>query len=311
MNEKTTRDAYGEFLREIGSINKDVVVLDADLSGSTQTRKFADKYHERFFNVGCAEQNLIATAAGLANSGKIVFASTYAIFVCRAWDQIRTLVAHDNLNVKIVVTHAGLTNAPDGASHHSLEDIALMRVIPSIKIIVPCDAEETKNALSAVVNEKGPAYIRLRRTVEPIVEKNYDFEIGKAPIIRDGSDVTVIATGMMVAKSLEAAEKLNAEGIQVRVINMHTIKPIDEREIIRAGKETMGIVTAENHSVIGGLGGAVAEVLSENYPMRLRRVGVQDKFGTSARVVEELLNAYGLTSEDIVKAVKSVCEGGK
>ncbi len=305
---KSTRDAYGEVLVELGEKNRDIVVLDADLSVSTKTCKFAKRFPERFFDVGCAEQNLIGTAAGLSAGGKIAFASTYAIFATgRAWEQIRSLIAHDKLDVKIVVTHAGLTNSYDGASHQSLEDIALMRVIPNMTLIVPADAIETKKAIKASVKISGPVYIRLSRIKTPIIfDDNYKFVIGKGVELTEGKELSIIATGTMVSKSLEAAKILKRVGIEARVINIHTIKPIDKGLILKAAKETGAILTVEEHSIYGGLGSSVAEILAqetEYVPFKI--LGVKDRFGQSGDY-EELLKEYGLTSGGIYKAAKQV-----
>ncbi|MFC1786450.1 transketolase family protein [Halobacteriota archaeon] len=307
MIEKSTRDAYGECLAEIGAKEERIVVLDADLSTSTKTSKFAERYPKRFFNVGCAEQDLIGTAAGLAYSGKIAFASSYAIFATgRAWEQIRSIVAHDNLDVKIVVSHAGLSNGPDGASHQSLEDIALMRVIPNMQVIVPADAEETKQAICAIVYYPGPFYVRLSRIKTPILfDSNYQFELGKGITLREGSDLTIIATGTMVSKALDAADDLNKEGIDARVINIHTIKPIDTDIIIKAARETGAIITVEEHSILGGLGGAVAETIVCNEVVPMEFVAVRDRFGQSGDT-NELYELYSLTTRKIVESAKKV-----
>ena len=311
MELKSTRDAYADALVTLGETKKDVVVLDADLSVSTQTNKFANKYPERFFNVGCAEQNLIGTAAGFAIARKISFASTYAIFSNRAWEQIRNTVAHDNLNVKIAVSHAGLTNGPDGASHQSLEDVALMRVIPNMGVIVPADAIEAEKAILSEAYRAGPAYIRLNRVKTPIIfEDDYEFGFGNAVKLMDGDDLTIISTGTMVHAAIEAAKKLMKESINVCVLNIHTIKPIDRKSIIEAARRTGAIVTVEEHSVYGGLGGAVAEVLVEEYPVPMKLVGVHDVFGESGEY-EELIKKYGLTSGDIVKSAKELLETGQ
>ena len=294
---------------ELGEGNRDVVVLDADLSVSTQTAKFADRFPERFFNVGCAEQDLLGTAAGLAAGGKTAFASTYAIFASgRGWEQIRSLIAHDKLNVKIVVSHAGLSNSSDGASHQSLEDIALMRVIPNMTVIVPADAIEAKKAIKASVKIPGPVYIRLSRVKTPLIfnENNYEFVVGKGIRLTEGKDLSIIASGSMVPKSLEAAEMLKREGIDARVINISTIKPIDKEILLKAARETDAILTVEEHSVYGGLGSSVAEFLiQEVRPVLFKILGVEDRFGQSGGY-EELLKEYGLTSEEIYKSAKQV-----
>ena len=301
---KSTRDAYGEVLAELSS-DRRIVVLDADTSTSTRTNKFAAKSPDRFFNVGCAEQNLIATAAGFAYAGKIAIATAYAIFATgRPWEQIRNFVAHDKLNVKIIVTHAGLTNGPDGASHHSLEDIAALRVIPNMTIIVPADAEETKQAIRGAVEHDGPFYIRLSRAESPVIfDSSYVFKLGEGTILRSGVDVTIIAAGNMVAKALEAADTLAKDGINARVINLSTVKPIDEELIIAAARETGGIITAEEHNVYGGLGSAVAEVVSANEPVPMEFIGVTDSFGQTGET-EELYEVFDLTAEKSSKLLK-------
>ena len=307
MELKSTRDAYGDALLElVGDTN--VVVLDADLSVSTQTNKFAKRCPERFFNVGCAEQNLIGVAAGLAIAGKTAFASTYAIFSNRAWEQIRNTVAHDNLNVKIAVSHAGLTNAPDGASHQSLEDIAIMRVIPNMRVIVPVDAVETEKAIIEEVSNPGPSYIRLNRSKTPIIfDDDYEFRLGKAIKLIEGDDLTIIATGTMVHEALEAAKMLAEENISISVLNIHTVKPIDKECIIKEARRTGAIVTVEEHSIYGGLGSAVAELVVENYPVPMRIIGVKDKFGESGEY-HELLKKHGLTAMNIFKYAKELLE---
>lgn len=301
-----TRDAYGEALKELGKANKDVVVLDADLSKSTKTAVFGKEFPERFINVGIAEQSLIGTAAGLATTGKIPFASSFAMFASgRAFEIIRNSVAYPKLNVKIAATHAGLTVGEDGASHQALEDISVMRTIPNMVVLNPADGVEAKAAVIKAAEYKGPVYIRLGRSKVPTIfdEESYEFEIGKGIELRAGKDVTMVATGIMVSMALEAAEILKKDGINARVINIHTIKPIDKEIIIKAAKETGAIVTAEEHNIIGGLGSAVAEVLVENYPAAMERVGVKDTFGESGDG-DELLKKYGLTSENIAEAAK-------
>jgi len=283
------------------------VVVDADLSTSTKTSKFAEKYPDRFFNVGCAEQDLIGTAAGLAYSGKIAFASSYAIFVTgRAWEQIRSVVSHDNLNVKIVATHGGLTNGPDGASHQSLEDIALMQVIPNMKVIVPADAVETAQAIREIVKQSGPFYLRLSRIATPILfDSKYRFKFGKGVILKEGGDLAIISTGTMVCKSVEAAEMLEKEGIHAEVINIHTIKPLDKDIVIKAARKTGAVVTVEEHNTIGGLGSTVAEAILNNEPVPMEFIGVKDRFGQSGET-EELYEIYGLTPKHIVESAKRV-----
>ena len=307
MELKSTREAYGDALLELGDDNS-IVVLDADLSVSTQTNKFAKKYPERFFNVGCAEQNLIGVAAGLAIAEKTPFVSTYAIFSNRAWEQIRNTVAHDNLNVKLAVSHAGLTNGPDGASHQSLEDIALMRVIPNMTVIAPSDAVEAEKAVISEAYRAGPAYIRLNRVKTPIIfDENYEFRYGEAVKLIDGDDLTIIATGTMVHEALDAAKMLAEENISTCVLNIHTVKPIDKESIIKEARRTGAIVTVEEHSIYGGLGGAVAEILAETYPVPMRIIGVNDEFGESGEY-QELLKKHGLTSNYIFKSVKELLE---
>jgi transketolase len=308
MELKSTRDAYGDALVDLGKEKDEVMVLDADLSVSTQTNKFAKKYPERFFNVGCAEQNLIGVAAGLAIAGKTSFASTYAIFSNRAWEQIRNTIAHDNLNVKIAVSHAGLTNAPDGASHQSLEDIALMRVIPNMAVIVPSDAVEAEKAVITEASRAGPTYIRFNRVKTPcIFDADYEFSFGKAVKLISGDDLSIIATGTMVHEAMNAAKMLAEENISTGVLNIHTIKPIDRESIINVAKETGAIVTVEEHSIYGGLGSAVAEILVEKYPVPMKIIGVNDIFGESGEY-SELLEKYGLTSNNIFKSAKELLE---
>jgi transketolase len=308
-----TREAYGKTLVELGKENPHIVVLDADLSASTKTAGFAKAFPERFFDMGVAEQDMIGTAAGLAASGKVAFASTFAVFGSgRAWDQVRVSVAYTRLNVKIVVTHGGITTGEDGASHQANEDIAIMRAIPNLTVIVPADGVETEKVIREAAKFYGPMYIRLSRPKTPVIydEKTCDFKIGKGITIKDGKDVTIIACGIMVAKALEAAKALAKEKINCRVVDLHTIKPIDKELIIKCAKETGAVVTAEEHSIIGGLGGAVAEVLVENKPVPMARVGIKDMFGESGHP-DELLVKYGLTAEEIKTAVKSVIKRKK
>ena len=300
-----TREAYGEILKELGEKHKNIVVLDADLSKSTKTAVFAKAFPERFFNVGIAEQNLMGIGAGLAAGGKIPFVSTFAMFAAgRAFEQIRNSICYPKLNVKIAATHAGLTVGEDGASHQSIEDISLMRSIPNMTVIVPADAEETRKAITFAANYDGPVYIRLGRMAVPdLVSADYQFEHGKAVQLADGKDVTLIATGIMVGSAKQAAEILKEAGISARVLNIHTIKPIDRDAIVKAAADTGAIVTCEEHSIIGGLGSAVAEVLVENCPVPMERVGVKDTFGESG-TPSTLLVKYNLTAEDIVLAAK-------
>lgn len=301
-----TREAYGKALAEIGGENNKIVVLDADLSKSTKTADFKKVFPERFINMGIAEGNMMAVAAGMSTCDKIPFVSTFAMFATgRAYEQIRNSICYPNLNVKICATHAGITVGEDGASHQSVEDISLMRGIPNMTVICPSDAVETEAAIRAVAAYKGPCYVRLGRSAVPVINDcpEYKFEIGKAVTLREGKDATVIATGIMVDAALEASNILLEEGIKVRVINIHTIKPVDVDAIVKAASETGVIITAEEHSIIGGLGSAVCEVVSERNPVTVVRVGIKDVFGESGKPAE-LLKAYGLTAEDIVKAVK-------
>ena len=287
------------------SLNENVVVLDADLSGSTKTSVFKKAFPERHFNVGIAEADLVGTAAGFAASGKIAFASTFAMFAAgRAFEQIRNTVAYPKLNVKIAPTHAGISVGEDGASHQSVEDIALMRAIPGMVVLSPADAVETKKMVFAAAEYDGPVYIRMGRLGVPVLfDDNYDFQIGIANTLREGKDVTIAATGLMVAEALKVAEELEKEGISVRVINVGTIKPLDGETILKAAQETKFIVTAEEHSVIGGLGSAVSEFLSEVHPTKVKKVGIYDKFGQSG-TGEELLQKYELTAEKLISVIK-------
>jgi transketolase len=305
--EVSIRDTYGQTLAELGRANPDIVVLDADLCPSTMTHYFGKEFPDRFFGVGIAEQDMIGIAAGLAASGKIPFASTFAVFAPgRCFDQIRVSVAQSNLNVKIVSTHAGLTVGEDGASHQALEDLALIGSLPGFTVIVPADAVETDQAIKAVAVHQGPCYVRLCRPKLPTVyDDSYRFEIGKAVSMRPGTDVTVIAMGVMVAPSREAADALSQEGVSCRVLNMPTFKPIDEAAIVKAAGETGAIVCAEEHQEHGGLGSTVARITSANQPVPLEFVAVKDVFGQSGKPAE-LLERYGLTSKDIVKAVREV-----
>ena len=303
-----TREAYGKALAALANTNENVVVLDADLSKSTKTADFKAVAPEKFFNMGIAEGNMMGVAAGLSTCGKIPFVSTFAMFAAgRAFEQIRNSICYPKLNVKVCATHAGLTVGEDGASHQAIEDISLMRGVPNMVVINPADDIETEAAIKAVAQMEGPCYVRLGRMAVSRVndEANYNFVIGKGITLAEGNDVAIIATGIMVEAALEAKEELAKEGINTRVINIHTIKPIDEELIIKAAKETGVIVTAEEHSVIGGLGSAVAEVVSENCPVPVLRVGVKDTFGESGKP-NELLEKYGLTSNDIVNKVKEV-----
>ena len=306
MIKKATREAYGEALVELGKINKDVVVLDADLSGSTKTSSFKKVFPERHINVGIAEADLVGTAAGLATCGRTVFASTFAMFEAgRAFEQIRNTVAYPKLNVKLAPTHAGISVGEDGGSHQSVEDIALMRSIPGMVVLSPADATETKKMVFAAAEYDGPVYIRMGRLGVPVIfdEETYDFQIGIANTLRDGKDVTIVATGLLTYEALKAAEELEKEGISVRVINVGTIKPLDGETILKAAQETKFIVTAEEHSVIGGLGSAVSEFLSEVHPTKVKKVGIYDQFGQSG-TGNELLEKYELTSKKLISVIK-------
>lgn len=302
-----TREAYGKTLIELGKTHPELVVMDADLSGSTKTAGFAKAYPDRFFNMGIAEQNMYGAAAGLALSGKTVCASTFAMFAAgRAFEIIRNSIGYTRANVKICATHAGITVGEDGASHQTFEDIALMRTIPGMTVINPSDGVSAARLLTQAVEMDGPCYIRLGRAAVPVFYGDDDeIILGRANTVRDGKDVTVIATGIMVSDAVEAAGRLAEEGIDVRVIDIHTVKPLDEETIIRAAQETKAIVTAEEHSVIGGLGSAVAEVVVKNAPVKMAMVGQHDTYGESGKP-DELRKKYGMTAADIVAAVKLV-----
>ena len=302
-----TREAYGKALAGLANTNENIVVLDADLSKSTKTSEFKDVCPERFFNMGIAEANMVSVAAGLATCGKVPFVSTFAMFAAgRAFEQIRNSICYPRLNVKVCATHAGITVGEDGASHQTVEDLALMRAIPNMVVISPSDAVETKAVIEAIAEYNGPCYVRLGRMPVTTINdgENYKFELGKGIQVVDGSDATIIATGIMVEAAKNASDILAKEGISVRVINIHTIKPIDRDIIVKAAKETGVIVTAEEHSIIGGLGSAVSEVVCEEYPVKVVRIGVKDVFGESGKP-NELLKAYGLTTDDLVNAVKN------
>ncbi|MGI6113348.1 MAG: transketolase family protein [Mahellales bacterium] len=303
-----TREAYGNALAEFGAQYPNIVVLDADLSQSTKTNNFKKKFPDRFFNMGISEGDLMTTAAGLAHSGKIAFASTFAIFAAgRAFEQIRNSIAYTKANVKIGATHAGITVGEDGGSHQAIEDISLMRSLPNMVVINPVDAVEARAAVKAAIEYDGPVYMRFGRLAVPVFfdEATYKFELGKGAVIEDGTDVSIIATGMMVASAVEAREILAKEGIKARVINIHTIKPIDKDIIVQAASETKAIVTVEEHSIIGGLGSAVAEVVAENCPVPVKRMGLMDQFGQSGKP-DELIKLYGLTPEDIARETKAL-----
>ena len=301
------RKEYGRALIELGKSRKEVVVLDADLSSSTRTQDFAKEFPEHFFNCGIAEQNMMGTAAGLAVSGKIVFASTFAVFATgRCWDQIRQSIAYPKLNVKIVATHAGITVGGDGASHQTGEDIALMRTLPNMTVVVPADAMETYKATKAFADQPGPCYMRLGRLDFPVItEADTAFRIGKGTLLREGEDVTLMGAGIMVSRCLEAADMLERRNVSAQVINMSSIKPLDDALVSEAVKRTGGIVTAEEHNVVSGLGCAVACYLCEHDPAPLSRVGLMDTFGESGEG-EELMRKYGLTADRIVEAAEDV-----
>ena len=305
-NKIATRESYGKALKVLAETNKNVVVLDADLSKSTKTADFKSVAADRFFNMGIAEANMMGVAAGMSTCGKIPYVSTFAMFAAgRAFEQIRNSICYPNLNVKICATHAGLTVGEDGASHQAIEDISLMRSIPNMTVINPADDIETEAAIKAIAEINGPCYVRLGRMAVSTVndENNFKFEIGKGITLADGKDVTIVATGIMVEAALEAKKALAEEGIDARVINIHTIKPIDSELIVKAAKETGVIVTAEEHSIIGGLGSAVSEVVCEECPVPVLKVGVKDVFGESGKP-NELLVKYGLTANDIIQKVK-------
>lgn len=304
----STREAYGNALAEYGSDER-IVVLDADLSKSTKTDNFRQLYPERFFNMGIAESNMVTVAAGIATCGKVVFASSFAVFATgRAFEQIRNSICYPGLNVKIAASHSGLTVGEDGASHQSIEDISIMRSLPNMSVICPADAIEARLAIRAAIDIDGPFYIRLGRPDVPVIyDEDYKFEFGKGVQLREGNDITIIATGSMLRYSLEAAEQLENVGISARVVNIHTIKPIDEDIIVKAADETGAIVTVEEHSIIGGLGSAVAEVVTEKNPVPVKRVGVRDQFGKSGKP-DELLKRYGLTADNIIEKVREAIE---
>ena len=309
MSKIATREAYGKALVKLGKINDDVVVLDADLSKSTKTNDFCKAYPNRFFNMGIAEQNLVGAACGFAAAGKIPFARTFAMFATgRAFEVIRNSACYPKLNVKICATHAGITVGEDGGSHQSVEDISLMRSIPNMTVLVPADGVEAEKMIFAAAEFNGPMYVRLGRSAVPtLFNEDYNFEIGKGVVLKEGNDATIIACGMMVNEAILAADMLKEENINVRVINMSTIKPIDTELIIKAAKETKAIVTAEEHSIIGGLGSAVSEVVSENCPIIVKKVGINDCFGESGTPAE-LLEKYGLTAKHIVEKVKEAMQ---
>ncbi|MBR0490976.1 MAG: transketolase family protein [Clostridia bacterium] len=303
---KATRQSYGEALAELGRKNKDIVVLDADLAGATKTSIFAKEFPERFFDIGIAEADMIGTAAGMTTCGKIPYASTFAVFAAgRAYDQIRNSVCYPKLNVKICATHSGITVGEDGATHQMIEDISLMRTLPNITVMSVSDDIQTKWAVEEISKIKGPVYLRLGRLATPMIyDETQKFEIEKAIQIGEGTDATVFATGVTVSEALKAKEELEKQGINIRVVDIHTIKPIDRETIIRCAKETKKLISIEDHSIIGGLGSAIAEVLTEEYPAKLTRLGIKDTFGKSGKA-EDLMKYFGITSQDIIKEMQN------
>lgn len=299
---QATRQSYGETLVKLGKENKNIVVLDADLAGATKTDLFGKEYPERFFDMGIAEANMLGTAAGLATCGKIPYASTFAVFAAgRGYDQIRNSICYPKLNVKICATHAGITVGEDGATHQMLEDLSLMRGLPNMTVISPSDDTQARWVIEEISKMEGPVYVRLARLATPIIyEENQKFEIGKAVQLGEGTDGTVFATGVTVAEAIKAQEELEGQGIHIRVVDMHTIKPIDKDTILKCAKETKKLVSVEDHSIIGGLGSAISEVLTDEYPTKLERMGMQDIFGKSGKA-EELMEYFGLTAKAIVQ----------
>ena len=303
-NKRATRESYGKKLVELGKENKDIVVLDADLATATKTELFKTEFPDRFFDMGISEQDMLGTAAGMATCGKIPYASTFAVFAAgRGYDQIRNSICYPKLNVKICATHAGISVGEDGATHQMLEDISLMRSLPNMIVLSVSDDTQTKWAVEEISKIDGPVYLRLGRLASPIIyDQNQKFEIGKGIQIGDGTDATVIATGLMVAESIKAMEELKEKGINIRVVDIHTIKPIDREIIVKCAKETKRIITIEDHSIIGGLGSAVCEVLSEEYPTKVTRLGIKDTFGKSGKA-EKLLEYFGLSKDEIIKII--------
>lgn len=301
---KATRQSYGEALLELGKENKNIVVFDADLSTATKTNIFAKEFPERFYDMGIAEQNMISTAAGMSTCGKIPYASTFAVFAAgRAYDQIRNSVCYPKLNVKICATHAGVTVGEDGATHQMIEDISLMRTLPNMTVLSTSDDVQTKWAVKEISKINGPVYLRLSRLATPIIYgENQKFEIGKAVQIGEGTDATIFATGVTVSEAIRAQEILENKGIKVRVVDIHTVKPIDKDMVIKCAKETKKLISVEDHNVIGGLGSAISEVLTEEYPVKLVRMGINDTFGKSGKAIE-LMQYFGITAENIVEKV--------
>ena len=306
---KATRQSFGEELANIGEKNEKIVVLDADLSSATKTNIFAKKFPNRFFDMGIAEQNMIGTAAGLATCNKIPFVSTFAMFAAgRAYDQIRNSICYPKLNVKICATHAGITVGEEGATHQMLEDISLMRTIPNMTVMCTSDDAQTKWAIREISKFEGPVYLRLCRLATPKIYENEKFEIGKGIQLGEGTDATIIATGVVVSEAIEAMEKLKSKGINIRIVDMHTIKPIDKEIIIKSAKETKNIITIEDHNIIGGLGSAVCEVLAENYPKKVYKMGIKDEFGKSGKA-EELLKYFKLDKDSITEFIEKIING--
>ena len=300
-----TRQSYGEALAELGEKNKNVVVFDSDLSGATKTSIFAKKFPERFFDMGIAEQDMMSTAAGMSTFGKIPYASTFAVFAAgRAYDQIRNSICYPKMNVKICATHSGVTVGEDGATHQMLEDLGLMRGLPNMTVLCTSDDTETRWAVEEISKIQGPVYVRLCRLATPVIyDENQKFEIGKAIQIGEGTDATVFATGVVVSEAIKAKEELEKQGINIRVVDVHTIKPIDKEMIIKCAKETKKLISIEDHSIINGLGTAIADVLTEEYPCKLIKLGVKDEFGKSGKATE-LLEYYGLTAKSIIESIK-------
>ncbi len=307
MEKVPMRDGYGKALLRLIEADKRVVALDADVAKSTRTVWVRDQYPENFIDMGIAEQDMAGTAAGLALGGMIPFATTYCVFLAgRAWDQIRTTICYNNLNVKLAGAHAGISVGADGATHQSLEDVALMRVLPGMTVVVPCDANETEKATMAIAKKEGPCFIRFGREAGPVITgPDSPFTLGKANVLRDGTDVVLFANGAMVYEGLLAAEELGKEGIDLMVVNLHTVKPLDEETVIRAAARTGRVITAEEHQIAGGMGSAVAECLSQNCPVPVKRIGVRDSFGESGKP-EELMKKYGLTAADICAAARDL-----
>lgn len=305
MNKIPMRDGYGKALLKLIGDGKPVVALDADVAKSTRTVWVRDQYPEHFLDMGIAEQDMVGTASGLALGGMIPFASTYGVFLAgRAWDQIRTTVCYNNLNVKLAGAHAGISVGPDGATHQALEDVALMRVLPNMTVVVPCDAVETEKATLALAEREGPCYIRFGREAVPVItDEDSPFEIGKANVLRDGKDAVLFANGAMVYEGLEAAKQLAGEGIDLMVVNLHTVKPLDQEAVLAAARKTGRVITAEEHQAAGGMGSAVAECLAQHYPVPMRILGMQDGFGESG-APDELMKRYGFSSDTIYQAVK-------